>query len=358
MATGRVVKGRAALSNPEGRFALSTRRAEADGWPDGTDTETAAAPQELIPERARSIIARNGSPDVPFNQSINPYRGCEHGCIYCYARPSHAYVDLSPGLDFERRILFKPNAAELFEREISRPGYRCEPVTIGANTDPYQPAEAQLQLTRRLLEICDKYAHPVALITKSALISRDSDVLVRLARRGLCHAYVSVTTLNDELKRRLEPRTASGGARLRAIRALAEAGIPVGVLVAPVIPMINDSEIEAILARSAEAGARTAAWILLRLPHEVAPLFREWLDRHYPERAAHVMSLIRQSREGRENDPRFGSRMRGSGPCADLIARRFTVAARRTGLDGSDWPTLDCSAFAVFRAAPEQLQLI
>jgi DNA repair photolyase len=353
----RPLKGRAAISNPGGRFEPWQRERVEDGW---SGAEAEAAPrdvQEVLPERARTIIARNSSPDVPFSQSINPYRGCEHGCIYCYARPSHAYLDLSPGLDFERRLRIKVNAARLLEEELASPRYRCEPITLGANTDPYQPVEATHAITRQLLEVCDRHGQPVSIITKSALVLRDRDILRRLAARRLCHVMVSVTTLDDGLKRRLEPRTASGAARLRAVRALAGDGIPVGVFVAPVIPMINDAEIESILAASAAAGARTAGWILLRLPHEVSELFRQWLECHYPERAGHVMSLIRQSRGGRDNDPRFGSRMRGSGPYADLIARRFAVAARRFGLSGEDWPTLDCSQFQSGCDRGPQLQL-
>ena len=350
------LKGRAALGNPEGRFARQRRERVDDGWHDD-HCDAPRVAQEVLPEQARTIIARNSSPDVPFSQSVNPYRGCEHGCIYCYARPGHAYLDLSPGLDFERRLRFKANAAEVLERELCSPRYVCEPITLGANTDPYQPVEAGLGITQRLLEVCERHAQPVSIITKSALVLRDTDILARMAARGLCHVMVSVTTLDDGLKRRLEPRTASGAARLRAVRALTEAGVPVGVLVAPVIPMINDAELEAILAASAAAGARKAAWILLRLPWEVRELFREWLQCHYPERAEHVMSLIRQSREGRENDPRFGSRMRGSGPYADLIARRFTVAARRCGLAGEGWPALDCTRFTGATRPARQLQL-
>ncbi|MBK8993692.1 MAG: PA0069 family radical SAM protein [Gammaproteobacteria bacterium] len=350
------LKGRAALGNPAGRFERQVRERCDDGWTQPGD-DAPRAVQEVLPEQARTIIARNSSPDVPFSQSVNPYRGCEHGCIYCYARPSHAYIDLSPGLDFERRLRFKANAAEVLERELCSPRYVCEPITLGANTDPYQPVEAGLGITRRLLEVCERHAQPVSIITKSALVLRDIDLLARMAARGLCHVMVSVTTLDDGLKRRLEPSTASGAARLRAVRALTETGVPVGVLVAPVIPMINDAELEAILAASADAGARKAAWILLRLPWEVRELFREWLQCHYPERAEHVMSLIRQSREGRENDPRFGSRMRGSGPYADLIARRFTVAARRCGLAGEGWPALDCTRFTGATRPARQLQL-
>ncbi len=349
------LKGRGATANPAGRFETFIRLREADA------AEPQAPPsdrQELLPEQARSIISRNDSPDVPFTQSINPYRGCEHGCIYCYARPSHAFLDMSPGLDFERRIRFKANAAELLERELLDPRYRCQPITIGGNTDPYQPAEAELGITRKLLRVCLERRQPVSIITKSALVQRDADLLAELASQRLCNVFISITTLDDTLKRALEPRTASGRARLRTVAALSRRGIPVGVLVAPVIPALNDGEIERILANAIAAGARKASWILLRLPHEVAPLFREWLETHYPERAAHVMSLIQQSREGRDNDSRFGSRMRGSGPFADLIATRFRVQTKRLGLDGSQWPALDTSLFRGWQPPATQLQLL
>jgi DNA repair photolyase len=349
------ITGRGATANPAGRFATQVR------LPDPEVPEPDIPPsdrQELLPEQARTIIARNTSPDVPFAQSINPYRGCEHGCIYCYARPSHAFIDLSPGLDFERRIRFKANAAELLERELLDPRYRCQPITIGGNTDPYQPAEAELGITRQLLRVCLERRQPVSIITKSTLVQRDADLLAELAEQRLCNVFVSITTLDDALKRRLEPRTASGRARLRTVAALSRLGIPVGVLVAPVIPALNDAEIERILANALAAGARKAGWILLRLPHEVAPLFREWLEAHYPERAVHVMSLIRQSREGRDNDPRFGSRMRGSGPFADLIAARFRAQVRRLGLDGSQWPSLDTGSFRGWQPPATQLQLL
>ena len=352
------LKGRGALGNPAGRFELIVRERADDGWASGDEPPPAKACQELLPELARTIIARNNSPDVPFTQSINPYRGCEHGCIYCYARPSHAYIDLSPGLDFETRLRYKPNAAQLLEMELAAPGYRCESITLGANTDPYQPVEAELGITRRLLEVCLRRRQPVSIITKSALVVRDADLLAQLAERGLCHVYISVTTLDDELKRRLEPRTASGAARLRAVAQLAGRSVPVGVLVAPIIPMINDAEIERILEAAARAGAGTARWILLRLPWEVAGMFQEWLQAHYPQRAAHVMSLVRQSHGGRVNDPRFGSRMRGSGPFADLIARRFKVAARREGLDSKAWVELDTSQFIGAPPPATQLPLI
>ena len=348
-------KGRGAIGNPAGRFELIARERTADGWEPQPDLPVR---QELLPELARTIITRNTSPDVPFSLSINPYRGCEHGCVYCYARPSHAYIDLSPGLDFETRIRYKPNAAQLLERELSAPGYRCEPITLGANTDPYQPAEAELGIVRRLLAVCLRRRQPISIITKSALVLRDADLLEEMAALRLAQVFLSVTTLDDELKRRLEPRTASGAARLRAVAHLSGRGVPVGVLVAPVIPMINDAEIERILQGAADAGALSARWILLRLPWEVLGLFRDWLAAHYPERAKHVMSLLRQSHDGRENDPRFGHRMRGTGPCAELIAQRFRVATRRLGLDGARWPEADTTRFLGAPPPARQLSLI
>jgi DNA repair photolyase len=351
----RPVKGRAALANPEPRFQPQRHESCDDGWQ--CEAEGDSLLQEVLPEMARSIIARNDSPDIPFTQSINPYRGCEHGCIYCFARPTHAYLDLSPGLDFERRIRFKPNAAALLEQELAHPRYRCEPINLGSNTDPYQPVERRFGLTRQILEICARTAHPVSIVTKSALVMRDIDLLQSLAARRLCHVHISITTLDDELKRVLEPRTASGNSRLRTVRALSERGIPVGVMVAPVIPMLNDAEMESIVERAADAGAAHAGWILLRLPLEVAPLFREWLAEHYPARAAHIMSLINQSRGGRDNDPRFGSRMRGAGLFAELIARRFRIALRRTGLDRREWTALDCAQFVAPRPAAPQMDL-
>ena len=291
-----------------------------------------AAPETTcIPVQARSIIARNSSPDIPFSQSINPYQGCEHGCIYCYARPTHAWWDLSPGLDFETRLFRKENAPALLRETLARPGYRCQAINLGANTDPYQPVEREYRLTRRILEVLSDCHHPVSVVTRSPLITRDLDLLAPMAERRLAAVAISVTTLDDTLKRRMEPRAPSGEARLRAIAALSEAGIPVTVLAAPMIPAINDHELENILAAARDAGARQAAYILLRLPHEVNPLFQHWLDEHFPQRAAHVMSLIRQCREGMENDGRFGSRMRGSGVFSELLSRRFHVALKKLG---------------------------
>jgi len=310
--------GRGALSNPAPRFRKQHSETVQDGWYQ-EQIEPSIATQ-VRPEPARSIIAHNDSPDIPFEQSINPYRGCEHGCIYCYARPSHAYMDLSPGIDFETKIFYKHDAARLLEQELSHPAYVVKPITIGANTDPYQPLERELRVTRSLLEVLERTRHPVSLISKGTMILRDLDLLV------------SVTTLDPELKRTLEPRAASPAARLRVVRELAASGIPTGVLVAPIIPAVNDSEIERILAAIAAAGAIRAGYVLLRLPHELKALFRQWLDQHLPERAEHVMALIRAARNGRENDPNFGSRMRGSGPWAQLLHDRFALACKRHGL--------------------------
>ena len=336
-------KGRGALSNPAVRFHSRTVSAFDDGW----HHEEEPLPRletEVRADPARSIIARNKSPDINFDQSINPYRGCEHGCVYCYARPSHAWLDLSPGLDFETKLFFKENAAALLEKELGRSGYRPSSIALGSNTDPYQPVERRLRVTRSILEVLDRCHHPVGIVTKSALIERDIDLLASMARRGLASAILSITTLNAGLKRIMEPRTSSPRRRLEAVRALSDAGVPVGVLVAPIIPCINDAEIEDILAASREAGAAVANHTLIRLPHELKGLFREWLETHFPERAAHVMSIVRQCRGGRENDPRFGHRMRGSGVYADLIARRFATGRRRLGFDRK-LAAPDCTRF-------------
>ncbi|MGH8497049.1 MAG: PA0069 family radical SAM protein [Gammaproteobacteria bacterium] len=339
-------KGRGSLSNPTGRFETTAVEVADDGWwsdpGDLPPLETTVTAQP-----ARTIIARNSSPDIGFDQSINPYRGCEHGCIYCYARPTHSYLNLSPGLDFETRLFFKANAAALLAAELGRSGYRCRPIALGANTDPYQPIERRLRVTRDVLEVLDRFNHPVHIITKGSLILRDVDLLVGMAERRLVAVMVSVTTLRDSLKRTLEPRAAAPAARLRVIETLSAAGVPVGVLVAPVIPCINDDEIESILERVADAGARTASYVLIRLPHEVKDLFREWLAGHLPERAAHVMSLIRQSRGGKDYDSQFGTRMRGTGAYAELIGQRFRAAAKRYGLEDRSALTLDTGRFRV-----------
>ena len=302
------IKGRGALSNPAGRFAR--QQSELDEEP------LERIPTELHPDASRTIIARNRSPDVPFSQSINPYRGCEHGCIYCFARPTHAYLDLSPGRDFETQIYFKPEACALLKKELARPGYEVSPIALGTNTDPYQPVEKDLGITRGLLELFAELRHPVTIVTKGALILRDVDLLTELASLNLVSVFISVTTLDAELKRRMEPRTAGPERRLQMIRELAARGIRTGVLAAPVIPALNDHELERILERAAEAGATSAGYVLLRLPHEVRGLFIEWLNAHYPDRAKHVLSLLQQMRGGRLNDPQFHSRQSGSGPFA------------------------------------------
>jgi DNA repair photolyase len=331
MGMPKAIKGRGALSTPVGRFERHDVEAVDDGW-FADDSGPASIATSVEPDAARGIITRNDSPDIPFEQSINPYRGCEHGCIYCYARPSHAYLGLSPGLDFETRLFFKADAAALLAAELARPRYVPKTIMLGANTDPYQPVERRLKVTRAVLEVLARCRHPVAIITKGALIERDLDLLRELARDHLVTVTFSVPTLDDVVKRTLEPRAASPQARLRLISALHAAGVPVGVMVAPVIPAITDHELEHILEAAAAAGAGHAAYTLLRLPYEVKDLFREWLQAHYPRRAAHVMSLVRQLRGERDNDPSFGTRMTGTGPLAQLLRRRFHVACERLHL--------------------------
>jgi DNA repair photolyase len=324
-------KGRGALSNPAGRFERQTLEAVDDGWYVEEQPESIAT--TLEPDRARGIITTNNSPDIPFEYSINPYRGCEHGCLYCYARPSHAYMGLSAGIDFETRLFYKADAGKVLEEELARPGYVCKPITVGANTDPYQPVERQMLVTRSVLEVLARTRHPVSIISKSALVLRDLDLLTDLARDDLVSVAISITTLSAETKRSLEPRTASPQARLRAVRELNAAGVPTGVMVAPVIPAITDHEMEAILEAATDAGARWAGYVLVRLPYEIKDLFRDWLTEHFPDRAAHVMSLIRDMRGGRDNDPRFGTRMRGTGPIAELLRNRFKIACKRLNLN-------------------------
>ena len=322
-----MLKGRGALSNPPGRFDLTKLESVDDGWYMDESPDSIAT--TLEPERSRSVITTNDSPDIPFEQSINPYRGCSNGCTYCYARPSHAYMGLSPGLDFETRLFYKADAARLLEGELSRPGYVCKPITLGANTDPYQPVERKAKVTRSVLEVLARTRHPVTIITKSALVLRDLDLLSDMAKDGLACVGVSITSLDAELKRKLEPRAASPQARLRTLQGLRAAGVPCGVLVAPVIPALTDHEMESILEAAAAAGAGWAGYVLLRLPYEIKDLFTEWLAEHYPERAAHVMAIVRAMRGGRDNDPRFGSRMRGTGPYAELLRGRFKLACTR-----------------------------
>ncbi len=324
-------KGRGARTNASGRYEPEAREAFDDGWT--AEDAPRSLRTVLTAERAKVILTRNDSPDIGFDRSINPYRGCEHGCIYCYARPAHAYMGLSPGLDFESRLFFKPDAAVLLEAELSKPTYRPQRIHIGANTDPYQPIERELKITRQVLEVLDRFNHPVSLITKSNLIVRDSDILGRMAARGLAKAYVSVTTLDRKLARDMEPRAVTPTRRLEALKALSAAGVPCGVGFAPVVPGLNDHELEAVLEAGAAAGASEAMYVMLRLPLEIKDLFREWLQDARPDRAARVMSLVRQVRGGREYDADWGSRMKGGGPYAALIAQRFNAACRRYGLN-------------------------
>ena len=326
-------KGRGASINPEGRFEHTVREAVDDGWNTPADEELPALKTHVTIEHAKSIISRNTSPDVPFTQSINPYRGCEHGCIYCYARPSHAYLNLSPGVDFETRLFAKVNAAELLRAELAKPGYKCELIALGANTDPYQPIEREYKITRGILEVLAECGHPVGIVTKNAMVERDIDILAPMAEKNLVNVYVSVNNLDHDLARRLEPRCSAPARRLEAMRRLSAAGIPVGVLVAPVIPFLTDHQIEPVLEAAYAAGARSAGYVLMRLPYELKDLFRNWLEVHYPLKAKHVMSRVQQMRGGRDNDPDFGSRMRGSGELADLLRRRFDIACARLGFD-------------------------
>jgi len=351
---------RGATSNPDSRFAAWRRAAEDDGWPAGE------APPPLRTtvgvDQSRTVISYNQSPDLCFDRSVNPYRGCEHGCIYCYARPSHAWLGLSPGLDFETRLFHKPNAASQLEAELAAPGYRPATLLLGANTDPYQPLERRLGITRQVLQVLHDCRHPVAITTKSALVLRDLDLLAPMAAQRRAAVLVSVTSLDADLARRLEPRAAAPRRRLEVIGALAAAGVPVGVLVAPLIPGLTDADLERILEGAAAAGATRAGTALIRLPLELAGLFEDWLHAQYPQRAEKVLSLIRQCRDGRLNDGRFGARMTGAGPVADLLAQRFRLAARRLGLAGRQdradhgWG-LDCTGFRRPRPVGTQLDL-
>ncbi len=346
-------KGRGAVSATVGRF--DQRLVELDE--DIAHEQASETPETIVRAMpAGRIIATNNSPDVPFDQSINPYQGCEHGCVYCYARPSHSYLDLSPGIDFETRIFSKPNAPTRLLEEWEKKGYECKPITIGANTDPYQPAERTLEITRQLLEQFLEYRHPVNLITKSNLIERDLDLISELASMRLCSVAISVPTMDDELKRIMEPRVPSAASRLKAIRALAEHGVPTSVLLAPVIPAINDTEIEAILAAAAEAGADQARYIFLRLPHELVDIFSDWLGAHFPDRKERVLSLVRQARGGKHYDARFGVRQTGRGAYAEMIGTRFRAASRKLGLEREAYQhALDCSRF--IRPGQQQLGL-
>ncbi|MDI3259214.1 MAG: PA0069 family radical SAM protein [Sinobacteraceae bacterium] len=350
----RRIKGRGAASFTVGRFERRTYQAEDDGWHHEEDAAP-RLPTQVREDIARSVISRNDSPDVGFSQSVNPYKGCEHGCVYCFARPSHAYLDLSPGLDFETKLFAKTNAAARLREELAKPGYRCSPIALGINTDAYQPIERRYRVTRQCLEVFAETNHPVSFVTKSALIERDLDLLAEMARRGLVSVHFSVTTLDNALASRMEPRASAPHARLRAIERLSAAGVPVGVMVAPVIPMITDRELEAILEAAYEHGARSAGYVLLRLPHELKDIWREWLGIHFPDRAEHVMSLIRQMRGGKDYDSAFGTRMRGEGPFAQLIAQRFAKTARRLGYGAL--PALNSGDFMPPRKASPQGEL-
>jgi DNA repair photolyase len=331
-----VLRGRGAVSNAVGRFEKQSRVLLDDGWDDGWRTEDGAPPPirtEVILDATRTIIARNKSPDLSFDQSVNPYRGCEHGCIYCFARPSHAFLGMSPGVDFESRLFAKPNAAALLARELSAPGYIPKVIAMGTNTDPYQPLEKKMRITRSVLEVLRDFRHPVAIVTKSPLILRDLDILSDMASMGLAKAALSITTLDRKLARVMEPRAGTPARRLAAIRGLTDAGVPSAVMFAPAIPALNDAEMEAVLTAAAEAGARSAGYVLLRLPLEIKDLFREWLETNVPDRAKHVMTLVRQMRGGKDYDANWNTRMTGTGPYAQVMARRFHMAVKRLGLN-------------------------
>ena len=349
------LRGRGARSNASGRYESHLREPFDDGW-EITDDVPPPLRTTLTAEAARVIVTRNDSPDVSFDRSINPYRGCEHGCIYCYARPAHAYMGLSPGVDFESRLFFKPNAAALLERELAKPGYAPKIIHIGGNTDPYQPIEKRTRVTRELLEVMRRMRHPFSIITKSALIQRDLDILSDMARSHLVRVAISITTLDRRLARLMEPRAATPERRIEAVRSLSAAGVPVMVMFAPAIPGLNDHELEAVLQRSAEAGAIGAGYVALRLPLEIKDLFQEWLATDHPDRAARVMSLVRQIRGGKDYDSQWGKRMKGEGPIAALMSRRFATAKKRYGLDVKLEP-LDLTQFRIPPKAGDQMQL-
>ncbi len=352
------IKGRGAASNPEGRFETVRHQAEDDGWQHAVLDEAAPRPRtQVTAEHARSVISRNDSPDVPFEQSLNPYRGCEHGCIYCFARPSHSYLNLSPGLDFETKLRAKVNLAEVLRAELAKPGYVPKPINLGSNTDPYQPVEKTWRLTRAALELLAGCHHPCTIVTKNAMVERDLDLLAPMARANLVQVFVSINSLDNHLAAKLEPRASAPHRRLQAVQALAQAGVPTGVLVAPIIPALNDRDMEAVLERAAAAGASTAGYTVLRLPWELKTLFREWLAIHVPQRADHVMSLVVQMNGGRDYDSDFRARMRGQGPFADLLRRRFEVGCRRYGFARVRTLQLDCTRFTPPRKPSPQGEL-
>ena len=347
------IKGRGALHNPDNRYSSIHSERHFDHLEYDDDENGVATPKiptQLMRDSSKTIITTNKSPDIPFHQSINPYKGCEHGCIYCFARPTHAYWDLSPGLDFETKILYKPEGPELLERALTKKGYQCSPIAFGTNTDPYQPIDKQMGITRKLLQVLQRFRHPFTIVTKGSHLLRDLDILEDMAKDNLCAVFVSVTTLDNDLKRILEPRAASAQTRLATIKTLADRGIPVGVLVAPVIPMINDREMEGILEACAAAGAQRAGHLFIRLPREVKDLFHEWLHAHFPDRAKHVVNLIRQSRGGADNVSEYGRRMRGEGVFGELLNNRFQKTCERLGLNKRDDLVLDCNQFAIAMA--------
>ncbi|WP_434058504.1 PA0069 family radical SAM protein [Coralliovum pocilloporae] len=347
-------RGRGAVANQSGRYESETRVAFDDGW--GPDEDALPIRTDVQIEKPKKIITRNDSPDIPFDRSINPYRGCEHGCSYCFARPTHAYMGLSPGLDFETRLFAKPDAARLLEKELAHPKYQPKTLAIGTNTDPYQPIEKQYRIMRDVLEVLDACNHPVGIVTKSALIQRDIDILSRMAERNLVKVAVSVTTLDRKLHRAMEPRAAAPERRLETLQALSDAGIPTAVLAAPMVPALNDAELESILEAAREAGAQEAGYILLRLPLEVSEIFRDWLLTHYPDKYRHVLSLLKSMRGGQDYDSTFGRRMRGQGPYAETIRNRFTLAVKRLGLNRMR-RRLSSDSFTRPRVAGEQLDL-
>ena len=351
---GREVRGRGVASNATGRFEATTREGFDDGW--GEEHSLPPLRTEVSSEVARSLITYNRSPDLPFDRSINPYRGCEHGCSYCFARPTHAYLGLSPGLDFETKLVARPNAAEVLRRELSARRYKVAPIAIGTNTDPYQPIEREMGIVRDCLQVLSDFNHPVAIVTKGTLVTRDLDILAPMAAKGLVRVGISLTTLDPGLSRRMEPRAPGPMQRLRTIRALTGAGVPVRVMTSPLVPGLTDHEVEALLAAGQGAGADAASWIMLRLPREVSQLWQDWLAEHEPNRTERVMARLREMHGGRDYDPRWGHRMRGEGHYAEIVAQRFNTAARRLGLAQRTAP-LRTDLFAIPQQPGDQLSL-
>jgi DNA repair photolyase len=346
--------GRGSITNPTNRYHSAHSLELDDGW-DSDDQPAPILKTTVTTDNSKTIINRVRSPDLPFDRTINPYRGCEHGCIYCYARPSHAYLDLSPGLDFESRLIAKPQAAELLRKELNKPRYQCQPIAIGTNTDPYQPIDREWQITRQILQVLCEYKHPVSIVTKASLIERDLDILIDMAKQNLVLVFISICSLDRSLTRTMEPRAAAPQRRLKTIQTLTNAGIPVGVLIAPIIPFLNDAEMETVLNSCQQAGAISADYVMLRLPQEVEILFQEWLQIHYPQKANRILQRIRDIRSGKLNDSTYGQRMRGQGQYADLIAQRFQLSCKRFGLNKSRY-TLDISQFKPPNL-PKQMEL-